>query len=181
MGLVDKHVKKIIELSTTIDKDSIFNIYQLKGALPEKKSVDANGKPVLTSYTQSEMFVVFGVEEGENGGESVVINDENGAPSDTLIITNRYNIKVLFNGEEADFYSLKFKARLWSKGTQKYLEDNNISVVTQNPTISFETEEVAGEFWDKRGVQFVIVVELHFADDVLEEFETIGEIHTHKQ
>lgn len=180
MGLLDKHIKKIIQLSTLVNEDDIFNIYQLKGALPEKKSIDEAGNVTLDSYTQSDMFVVFGVEEGDNGGEAVVITDEQGAPENKIIITSRFNIKVLFNGSEADFYALKFKARLWSRNVQQYLEDNNVSLVTQNPSISFETEEVAGEFWDKRGIQFVIVLELHFDDDALEELELVGSIITHK-
>ena len=180
MGLIDKHVKKVIELSTGVLGDNVFNIYQLKGALPEKQIKNSEGKIALESYTQADMFVVFGVEEGDNGGEAVIINDEQGAPENKIVITNRFNVKVLFNGEEADFYSLKFKARLWSRGVQQYLEDNNISLLTQNPSITFETEEVAGEFWDKRGIQFIIVIELHFDDDLSEEFETIGDIQTHK-
>lgn len=181
MGLIDTHIKKVIELSTLLSPNDIFNIYQLKGALPERKIKDETGKEILEPYTQANMFILFGIEEAPEDSESVIITDENGAPKDTIIILNTFNVKVLFNGNEADFYSLKFKARLWAKGVQKYLEDNNISIVTQNPSISFETEEVAGEFWDKRGVQFKVVIELHFDDDVSEEFETIGDIHTHKQ
>jgi hypothetical protein len=180
LGLIDKHVKKIIEMATAISGNNIFNIYQIKGALPEKLGVDDKGNTTLNPFTQADMFVVFGIEEGDNGGESVIINDEQGAPENKIAITTRFNIKVLFNGEESDFYALKFKARLWSRSVQAYLENNNISLLTQNPSITFETEEVAGEFWDKRGIQFVIVIELHFDDDVSEEFEVIGDIQTHK-
>ena len=180
MGLLDKHIKKIIDLATAVPDTDIFNIYQLKGALPEKQSKDETGKGTLDSYTQSDMFVVFGIEEGDNGGEAVIINDTQGAPENKIIITSRFNIKVLFNGREADFYALKFKARLWSRSVQQYLEDNNVSLVTQNPSISFETEEVSGEFWDKRGIQFVIVLELHFDDDVSEELELVSSITIHK-
>lgn len=181
MGLLDVHVKKLIELSLGIDENDIFNIYQLKGALPEKQKINQKGEKELVSYTQSDMFVVFGVEEGDNGGESVVITEEQGAPKGKIIITNRFNVKVLFNGNDADFYALKFKARLWARNVQNYLESNNISVFTQNPSISFETEEVAEEFWDKRGIQFILIIELHFDDDEPEEFEVIGKLKTHKQ
>ena len=133
MGLIDKHVKTIIQKATLLDENSIFNIYQLKGALPEKKCKNAQGKEYLEPFTQADMFVLFGIESpGDNGGGSVIITDESGAPEDKIIITDRFNIKVLFNGEESDFYVLKFKARLWSKNVQKYLEENNISIETQN-------------------------------------------------
>lgn len=179
MGLVDKHIKKIIELSAEIPGDDIFNIYQLKGALPERKCKDDLGNITLTSYTQKDMFVVFGIEEGENDNESVVVTDANGAPKDKIIITNIFEVKILFHGEDSDFYALKFKARLWSRIVQSYLDDSNISVKTQNPKISFETEEVAGEFWDKRGVTFDIIIELHF-DDPSEDFEKLGKITSHR-
>ena len=71
MGLIDNHIKKIIELSTLIDPNDIFNIYQLKGALPEKIGKDDAGNKTTEPYTQQMMFVLFGVEEGENGGQAL--------------------------------------------------------------------------------------------------------------
>lgn len=180
MGLIDKHVKKIIELATNIPSTDIFNIYQLKGALPEKKAKNEQGVITLNPYSQQDMFILFGIEEDGNGGEAVIATDRSGAPENKIIITNRFKVKVLFNGEDSDFYSLKLKARLWSKGVEKYLEENNLTLHTQNPEISFETEEVAGEFWDKRGLVFAIVIELHFDDDEDEEIEKIGKMYTHE-
>lgn len=180
MSLIDVHAKEIIRLASALSKDDIFNIYQLKGALPERKCVNEKGELINTPYVQADMYVLFGVEEADNGGEAVIITDQNGAPDNTIIITNRFNIKVLFNGDEADFYAIKLKARLWSKSVTEYLEKNNLSLHTQNPSISFETEEIAGEFWSRRGIQFTIIIELHFDDEESEEIIKIGKTYTHE-
>jgi hypothetical protein len=164
MGLIDTYMREIIYGATGISRDNIFNIYQLKGALPEKLVEDTKGKKKLVPYTQQDTFIIFGVEEADNGKESVVITEEMGAPKDTIVVVNKFNVKVLFRGKDADFFAIKFKGRLYSKSVTNYLEYYNITVLTQNPKISFETEEVAGEFWDGRGIQFEALVELHFSD-----------------
>lgn len=165
MGLIDSNIKKLIHITTGIGENDIFNIYQLKGALPEKLVENTKGKKVLMPYTQEDTFIIFGVEEADNGKESVIVTDQFGAPTDVIIVTHKFNVKVLFRGKDADFFSIKFKGMLFSKKSQRYLEDSKITVLTQNPTISFETEEVAGEFWDGRGIQFNVLVELHFEDE----------------
>jgi hypothetical protein len=165
MGLIDAHIKKLIHITTQIPENDIYNIYQLKGALPEKLEKDDTGKKVLKPYTQQDFYVLFGVEEADSGKEAVIITDQSGAPENTIIATHKFNVKVLFRGKDSDFFSIKFKARLYSKQAQQYLEDSSIDILTQNPKISFETEEVAGEFWDGRGIQFEAVIELHFEDN----------------
>lgn len=164
MGLIDTYMREIIYGATGIARDNIFNIYQLKGALPEKLVEDTKGKKKLVPYTQQDTFIIFGVEEADNGKEDVIVTEDMGAPKDTIIVTHKLNVKVLFRGKDSDFFAIKFKGMLYSKAVQQYLDNNKVTILTQNPAISFQTEEIAGEFWEGRGIQFNAVVELHFED-----------------
>ena len=86
MGLIDTYMREIIYGATGIEKDNIFNIYQLKGALPEKLVEDPKGKKRLVPYTQSDTFIIFGVEEADNGKEAVIITEDMGAPKNTIVV-----------------------------------------------------------------------------------------------
>lgn len=157
MKVIDETIANLINLSTEIPLQDIYNYYDLNGVMPQRVTKDYAGKKILIPYKSDDSFVVFGVEEvSEASTNGLFYKDDN------IILLNRFLIKLEFNGSKADQMAYKMKALMFSNKCREYLEDRKISINTLNPKISSTNEVIGEELWLRRGLEFEITIELWY-------------------
>lgn len=176
-SLIDKQVNYILNKITGINFEDIYNYYDLKGANPEKVIINASGERMVVPYSpKTDTFVMFGVEEVETGKESYIVVPSTGSPDNTIIITQKLKVIIEINGKNAQAYALRIKALLWRYDIMEYLEENKISVLTQNPEIEFMNEIVNEEMWERRGMSFEVIVELEYNNSEIPELTDLSQV-----
>ncbi len=162
-SLIDKQINEILHLITGLNYEDIYNYYDKAGANPQKIVVNKDGVREIIPYSpKKDTFIMFGVEEVDTGKESYIVTSGTGGEDGKIITTQKLKVAIEINGKNAQVYALKIKAQMWSYSIMEYLEANKISILTQNPEIQFMNEVVNEEMWERRGMEFEVVVELEF-------------------
>ena len=161
-SLIDKHINYVLHLITGLKYEHIYNYYDKRGANPQKVVINSEGVKELIPYSPSmDTFIMFGVEEVENGNSSYIVTPSTGEDNE-IVITQKLKVVIEINGKNAQAYALKIKALMWRYDVMEYFEENKISIITQNPDIEFMNEIVNEEMWERRGLVFEVVVELSY-------------------
>lgn len=168
MKIVDEAITTLINMSTGIPLEDIYNYYDLNGVMPQKIGSDIEGNKTLIPYEPTDSFVVFGTEERSEGQSGVMYQE------DKIILLNSLLVKVEFNGIKADSLAYKMKALIWSDACREYLDNKNITITSLNPSIESTNESVGEELWIRRGIEFNITIELWY-NNSSEVFEELGE------
>lgn len=168
MKVIDEAITTLINMSTGLPLEDIYNYYDLNGVMPQKIGSDIEGNKTLIPYEPTDSFVVFGTEEKSDGQSGIIYQE------DKIILLNSLLVKVEFNGIKADSLAYKMKALMWSENCKEYLENKNITITSLNPPIETTNEVVGEELWIRRGVEFNITVELWY-DNSSEVLEELGE------
>lgn len=165
-SLIDKQINYILHKITGLKREDIYNYYSVQGANPQKVVVYEGEKKYIPYSPKVDTFIMFGVEETPTDKESYIVVPTTGAPEDKIIITQKLKVVVEIDGVNAQYYALKIKALLWRWDIMEYLEENKISVLTQNPEIEFINEIVNEEMWERRSLSFEVIVELEFDENI---------------
>lgn len=165
MSPIDKKITYLLHLITGLPKEDIYNYYDIRGANPEKVVVNSDGVREIRPYSPyTDTFVIFGVEDIEDGQEGFIVTPGMGGPEGEIFLTHKYKVGIEFNGKLAPDLALQFKALMWRWDVMEYFENNKISVKTQNPEIQFMNEVVNEEMWERRGLSFEVVAEFAYKD-----------------
>lgn len=176
-SLIDKNINYLLQTITGLSKDNIYNYYDLKGANPQKV-MTVNGEREIIPYSPvTDTFIMFGVEEVDTGSESYVVTSRTGGEDGKITITQKLKVVIEINGKNAQAYALKIKALLWSWEIMSYLEANKISLFTQTIEIQFMNEIVNEELWQRRGLEFEVIVELDYDESKIPDIEELSEIN----
>ena len=157
MKVINEAITTLINLSTEIPLQDIYNYYDLNGVMPQKLDKDFEGRKILVPYSTEDSFVVFGVEEVPDATTNGLLYRDN-----NIILLNRLLIKVEFNGSKADQMAYKMKSLMFSQNCREYLENKKITINTLNPKISSTNDVVGEELWLRRGLEFEITIELWY-------------------
>ena len=178
MNLIDSNITYILKTITGLREEDIYNYYDTRGANPEKIITNSEGKRETIPYSpKQDTYIMFGVEEVDTGNESYIVTPGTGGPEGKITITQKFKVVIELNGKYAQVYALKIKALMWRWDIMEYLEQNNISVLTQNPEIQFMDEIVNEEMWERRGLTFEVVVELNYDESEIPEFENLSKVN----
>lgn len=176
-SIIDKQINYILNKITGISYEDIYNYYDKKGANPEKVVTNSQGDREVIPYSPTrDVFLMFGVEEVETGKESYIVTSGMGGEEGKIVITQKLKVGIEINGHNAQYYALKIKALMWSYDIMSYLEDNKISILTQNPEIEFMNEVVNEEMWERRAITFEVIVELEFDENEIPEIENFSKL-----
>ena len=176
-SLIDKNINYILHIITGLNYEDIYNYYDLKGANPQKVTVVDGVKKVVPYSPVRDTFIMFGVEEVDTGSESYLITSQTGGEDGKIIITQKLKVIIEINGKNAQAYALKIKALLWSWEILEYLETNKISIFTQEIEIQFMNELVNEELWERRGMEFEVMVELEYDESSIPEIEEVSKVN----
>ena len=177
MNNFDKHINYILHTITGLPNEDIYNYYDKQGANPQKVVLNTGGERQIIPYSpRRDTFILFGTEEVETGKESYIVTSGTGGEDGIITITQKYKVVIEINGLNAQAYALKIKALMWSYDIMNYLEQNKISIFTQNPEIQFMNEIVNEEMWERRGLTFEIIVEYNYEENEIPEIEGFSKV-----
>lgn len=176
-SLIDKQVNYILQKITGLKYEDIYNYYDKQGANPQKIVVVDGKREVIPYNPTKDTFILFGVEEVDTGKESYIVTSGMGGEEGKIVITQKLKVIVEINGKNAQSYALKIKALLWSYDIMSYLEENKISIFTQDPQIQFMNEVVNEEMWERRGFEFEVMVELEYDENPAPEITNASKIN----
>lgn len=174
-SLIDKNINYILHKITGLPNEDIYNYYDIKGANPQKVVMIKGERTVVPYSPIKDTFIMFGVEEVDTGRESYIVTPTTGGEQDKIVITQKLKVIIEINGKNAQAYALKIKALMWSYQIMEYLEENKIIIFTQNPEIQFMNEVVNEEMWERRGLEFEVMIELEY-DESIPEVENVSKI-----
>lgn len=164
-SLIDKPINEILHRITGLNYEDIYNYYDKAGANPQKVVGNEGEREIIPYSPKTDTFIMFGVEEVDTDKESYIVTPTTGGDDDEIVITQKLKVIIEINGKNAQAYALKIKALMWRWDIMDYLEENKISVLTQNPEIQFMNEIINEEMWQRRGLVFEVVVEVAYDID----------------
>ena len=164
-SLIDKPINEILHRITGLNYKDIYNYYDKSGANPQKVVGNEGEREIIPYSPKTDTFIMFGVEEVDTDKESYIVTPTTGGDDDEIVITQKLKVIIEINGKNAQAYALKIKALMWRWDIMDYLEENKISVLTQNPEIQFMNEIINEEMWQRRGLVFEVVVEVAYDID----------------
>lgn len=176
-SLIDKNINHILQKITGLRKEDIYNYYDKQGANPQKIVVVDGKREVIPYNPTKDTFIMFGVEEVDTDKEAYIVTPGMGGEEGKIVITQKLKVVIEINGKNAQAYALKIKALLWSYPIMSYLEENKISIFTQNPEIQFMNEIVNEEMWERRGFEFEVIVELEYDEESAPEITGASKIN----